>query len=194
MDLAWEAYCDNCFPIGAVVVASDGKILSRGRNRISEKQKEDRHYRGAELAHAETEALRQLNFSAIDPHSCILYTTTEPCPMCMGTFYMSGIRTLQFASREPYAGSINLLGTTWYLSRKPIKVIHPENRLLELIIMAMFVEQDFHYHLGELPPIAETIYRRWMDIVPECVPLGGFYMSPEHFQGQGRMESTLRIC
>ena len=24
MDLAWEAYCDDCFPIGAVVVSADG--------------------------------------------------------------------------------------------------------------------------------------------------------------------------
>ena len=73
------------------------------------------------MAHAEVEALQKLDFDAIDPHSCALYTTTEPCPMCMGTFYMSGIRTLHYASREPYSGSTNLLGTTWYLSRKPIK-------------------------------------------------------------------------
>ena len=105
MDQAWEAYCDDCFPIGAVVVDKDGKILSRGRNRIYEKQKGGRHLRGAELAHAEVEALLHIDFDAIDPHSCALYTTTEPCPMCMGTFYMSGIRTLHFGSRDPWAGS-----------------------------------------------------------------------------------------
>ncbi len=172
MDLAWEAYCDDCFPIGAVVVSADGRILSRGRNRIYENQKAGRHTRGAELAHAEVEALRNLDFDTIDPHSCALFTTTEPCPMCMGTFYMSGIRTLHYGSREPYSGSVNLLGTTWYLSRKPIKVFPPENRLLELIIMAMFVEQDLQNHKGELPPNTEILYQRWMDVVPECVPFG----------------------
>jgi tRNA(Arg) A34 adenosine deaminase TadA len=172
MELAWEAYCDDCFPIGAVVTSADGTILSRGRNRIYENQKAGRHTRGAELDHAEVEALRKLDFDTIDPHSCTLFSTTEPCPMCMGTFYMSGIRTLYYASRDPYAGSKNLLGTTWYLSRKPIKVFPPENRLLELIIMAMFVEQDLQNHKGELPPNTEILYQRWMDVVPECVPFG----------------------
>jgi tRNA(adenine34) deaminase len=172
MDQAWEAYCDDCFPIGAVVVNKDGIILSRGRNRIYENQKGGRHLRGAELAHAEVEALIHIDFDEIDPHSCALYTTTEPCPMCMGTFYMSGIRTLFFASRDPWAGSTNLLGTTWYLGRKPIKVIPPENRLLELIIMAMFVEQIYQNHQGNLPAFAEPVFQRWMDAVPECVPFG----------------------
>jgi tRNA(Arg) A34 adenosine deaminase TadA len=172
MDQAWEAYCDDCFPIGAVIVNKDRNILSHGRNRIYEKQKGGRHLRGAELAHAEVEALSHIDFDAIDPHSFALYTTTEPCPMCMGTFYMSGIRTLHYGSREPYSGSTNLLGTTWYLSLKPIKVFPPENRLLELIIMAMFIEQDFQNHNGELPPNTETLYQRWLDAVPECVPFG----------------------
>ena len=38
--------------------------------------------------------------------------------------------------------------------------------------MAMFVEQDLQNHKGELPPITETLYQRWMDVVPECVPFG----------------------
>ena len=62
--------------------------------------------------------------------------------MCMGTFYMSGLRTLHFASRDPYAGSVDLLGKTWYLSKKPIKVFGPANPALEIIIMAMAVEQE----------------------------------------------------
>jgi hypothetical protein len=90
--------------------------------------------------------------------------------MCMGTLYMSGIRTLYYGSREPFAGSVNMLGTTWYLSRKPVKVFHPQNQLLELIIMSMMIEQDYQKHHGELPPIAETIYKCWMEVVPRCVP------------------------
>jgi tRNA(adenine34) deaminase len=172
MDLAWEAYCDDCFPIGAVIVNKDGNILSRGRNRIYEKQKSGRHLRGAELAHAELEALAPINFDSIDPHSCVLYTTTEPCPMCLGAFYMSGVRTLQFASRDPWAGSTNLLGTTWYLSQKPIKVFQPENKLLELIIMSMFVEQIYQNYQDNLPPFAEPLFQRWMNAVPDCVPFG----------------------
>ena len=161
----------DCYPIGAIVV-SDGNILTRGRNRIYEKITRRDHIRGDELAHAEVEALLHLDLSSVDPHSCILFTTTEPCPMCMGTIYMSGVRTLHFASRDPWAGSTNLLGKTWYLSKKPIKVFPPENQLLELIIMAMFIEQIYQNHQGDLPSFAEPVFQRWMDAVPECVPFG----------------------
>ena len=83
LEQAWEAYCDDCYPIGAVVTDENGKILTRGRNRIYENRPRHGRERGNELAHAEVEALRALDIPAIDLHSCILFTTTEPCPMCM---------------------------------------------------------------------------------------------------------------
>jgi tRNA(adenine34) deaminase len=125
LELAWEAYCDGCVPIGAAVTDAGGEIISRGRNRIYDVTIPEKRSRGRPLAHAEVEALQGVDYQANDPHICTLYTTTEPCPMCMGTFYMSGLRTLHFASRDPFAGSTNLLGTTWYLSHKPIKVSGP---------------------------------------------------------------------
>jgi tRNA(Arg) A34 adenosine deaminase TadA len=170
LELAWEAYCDDCIPIGAVVTDAGGNILSRGRNRIYENKVRRGSERGAELAHAEVEALRLLDIPAIDPHSCILYTTTEPCPMCMGTFYMSGIRTLYYASRDPYAGSVNLLGTTWYLSRKQIKVFGPSELALENLIAALFVEQDCDFHEGTLPE--GNFYQRLGQVLGEGVALG----------------------
>jgi tRNA(adenine34) deaminase len=169
LELAWEAYCDDCYPIGAVVTDENGKILTRGRNRIYEKRTRHGRERGNELAHAEVEALRALDFPAIDPHTCILYTTTEPCPMCMGTFYMSGLRTLHFASRDPYAGSVNLLGKTWYLSRKPIKVTGPDP-LLEPIVVALFVEQDVRIHSQELS--TELFWEIYRGAIPNGVEFG----------------------
>ena len=55
-----------------------------------------------------------LLWEALSPawQACIVYTTTEPCPLCMGALYMSGVRGLRFTSRDPWAGSANLLGTT----------------------------------------------------------------------------------
>lgn len=168
-ELAWEAYLDDCIPIGAVVTDAGGNILSRGRNRIYEQVKPDGHANGAALAHAEVEALRVLDLDVVDPHTCALYTTTEPCPMCMGTFYMSGVRTLHFAARDPYAGSVNLLGATWYLGRKPIRVFGPE-RVLELVITGLFVEQDYFMHGGMLPD--GSFYGRYREIFPEGVEFG----------------------
>jgi hypothetical protein len=86
-------------------------------------------------------ALLALDEAAHDPYDCALYTTTEPCPLCLGAFYMSGLRTLHYAVHDPWAGSANLLGTTPYLSRKPIRVHGPETVPgLGAIVAALGVE------------------------------------------------------
>ena len=47
---------------------------------------------------------------------------------------MSGLRELHYASRDPYAGSVNLLGATPYLQRKSIKIVGPELPGLEIVL------------------------------------------------------------
>lgn len=169
LKLAWDAYCDDCIPIGAVVTDLEGHIISHGRNRIFEKGKPGRTKKGAALAHAEVEALHKLDFDAIDPQMCSLFTTTEPCPMCMGALYMSGIRNLYFGARDPYAGSVNMLGSTWYLSRKPIRVVGPESRV-EKIVEALYVEQETRKNDGCLPE--GLFWEMHKKVIPEGVNLG----------------------
>jgi len=82
---------------------------------------------------------------------------------------MSGLRTLHFAARDPYAGSVNLLGKTWYLSRKPIKVTGPEP-LLEPIVVALFVEQDARIHFQKLP--AGLFWEMYREAIPNGVEFG----------------------
>jgi tRNA(adenine34) deaminase len=177
-ELAWEAWCNDCYPIGAVVTDARGIVLTRGRNRIYEKNTRQGRLPGNELAHAEVEALQNLDFTKVDQHTCVLYSTTEPCPMCMGMFYMSGLRTLYYATRDPYAGSVNLLGTTWYLSRKPIKVSGPVPEL-EPIIEALFVEQDLRFHDEKLP---EGLF--W-EVVANAIP-DGIWLGQKLFE-QGEL-------
>jgi tRNA(adenine34) deaminase len=142
LELAWEAYCDDCVPIGAVVTDPDGVILSRGRNRVYPREWWKSRPCGAEIAHAEVEALRSFDYSCGDHHTFILYTTTEPCPMCLGTLYMSGLRTCYYAARDAFGGSADLLGKTWYLSRKPVRVLGPQGSDFENLVTALSVEQD----------------------------------------------------
>ena len=48
-------------------------------------------------AHAEMNALRNLDQLAYsEPQDLILFTTGEPCPMCMGAIIWSGIRTVRY--------------------------------------------------------------------------------------------------
>ena len=170
LEMAWEAYCDDCIPIGAVVTKVDGTVLSRGRNRVHpRKMWNQKTSQGVEIAHAELEALQHLDYAGLDQHSCILYTTTEPCPMCMGAFYMSGVRKLHFAARDPFAGSVNILGSTWYLSRKPIKVSGPDPAL-ESAIVALFVEQELGFHAGKFPE--GLFWEMYGKAIPEGIGLG----------------------
>lgn len=177
MELVWEAYCDDCLPIAAVITDADGNILARGRNRIRGKRTTPHGFRsGNRLAHAEVEALNNLDYNRINRHSCILYTSTEPCPMCLGTFYMAGLRTLHYASRDPYAGSINLLGKTPYLSVKLIQVVEPLYPELEIIIMALYVEKELHDLNGNGQ--GQVVFEAWRQVVPQSLELGeGLYQT-----------------
>ena len=170
LEMAWEAYRDDCVPIGAVTTDENGVVLSRGRNRIYARRNEEGYRRGKVLAHAEMEALDLLDYDSYDPHQCILYTTMEPCPMCMGTFYMSGLRSLHYAARDPYAGSTDMLGSTPYLSRKPVRVSGPADRRLEIVLQAMYVEYELACFEERIRKTA--LYPILQDAHPASVKLG----------------------
>ena len=93
----------------------------------------------------------------------------EPCPLCFGALYMSGIRNLRYAARDPYAGSTNLLGATPYLSRKEIDIRHPACPLLEQVALA--IQSEWLFGIGETldRPVPAAINA----LVPSAVALGG---------------------
>ena len=76
-------------PIGAVVVCS-GDVVGRGRA-----QHKARH---SKVAHAEMNALIQAERTVRDHrHECVVYSTVEPCVMCLGAIVMSDIDYIVFA-------------------------------------------------------------------------------------------------
>jgi len=185
LDEAWRAYAAGSVPIGAIVTDGQGRIIGRGRNRIGDRALTLPHAGRVngparavvafhDLAHAELNALLSLNYAhenatdADNPHRWVLYTTMEPCPLCLGAFYMSGLRELHYAARDPYAGSVNLLGTTPYLSRKPIRVVgpHPE---LEIISAALSVEWSM---VRESDNRSQFVRDHWRVVLPASVALG----------------------
>jgi tRNA(adenine34) deaminase len=173
---AWEAYCARTMPIGAAIVGPDGAILARGRNRIAQPISQKGQLAGHPLAHAEINALIALEYSAVDPQACALYTTCEPCPLCLGAFYMSGLRRLVFACRDPLAGSTDLLGKTPYLSRKPIHLDGPDIDL-EPLLMALQVDHELTHRQGLS---LELLLDAWACSVPAGVELGR-YIYAKHF-------------
>ncbi len=176
LEQAWSAYRAGCVPIGAVVTNADGCILTRGRNHIHDPWPAAGAHAAtvvhSQLAHAELNALIDLDHIAgrdhLDVHTCVLYTTTEPCPLCLGAWYMSGVRTLYYAARDPYAGSANLLGTTPYLSRKPVRAFGPQRQDLEDLVTALAVDYEIRrnrWYGGLLHPV-------WSAVLPTAARLG----------------------
>jgi guanine deaminase len=65
----------------AAVVAKDGRIIAEGANRVTATNDP--------TAHAEVVAIREAcrKLSDFQLAGCDLYTTCEPCPMCLGAIY-----------------------------------------------------------------------------------------------------------
>ncbi|OFY68172.1 MAG: tRNA-specific adenosine deaminase [Bacteroidetes bacterium RBG_13_43_22] len=78
-------------PFGAVITR-DGKILAEANNRVVLSHDP--------TAHAEVLAIRKACefLKTHDLSGCILYASCEPCPMCLGAIYWSGIRKVVYAS------------------------------------------------------------------------------------------------
>lgn len=165
---AWAAYASDRVPIGAVVVSPEGEILSRGRNRIGERGPIPGQITGGPLAHAEINALLQLGYEQVDPHICTLYSLIEPCPLCMGAIYMSGVRRFTYACRDPYAGSANILGTTPYLARKAVRPGRMGDAVMEGIAAGLHTEFVLRNYLN--PPV--DFMDVWRATLPQGVGFG----------------------
>jgi tRNA(adenine34) deaminase len=137
---AWTSYCSGSLPIGAVVVDVQGRIVAQGRNRMHEQTAEGKVLSGHRLAHAEMNALLQASGHVVDLTTCILYTTTEPCPLCVGAIRMARLREVRYASRDGLAGSADLFEANAWMRRGKISVMGPESALLETILITMLAE------------------------------------------------------
>lgn len=137
---AWAAYCNGSLPHGAVVTDGDGQIISRGRNRINEKTAEGAMLHGHLLAHAEMNALIQTDWDAVDAHTCILYTTIEPCAMCIGAVRMARLHEVRYAARDTAAGGSSLIDKTSFLKSGNLHIIGSEDDELEVVLLGILIE------------------------------------------------------
>ena len=165
---AWEAYRRGSLPIGAVVTDAHGNILSRGRNRIHERAGPLGAVFGHKLAHAELNALLSLDHREYDPRACVLWTTTEPCPLCVGAARMSEVGGVRYASRDPWGGSAAMFETVPYLKRKKVDVMGPQDDRLEGVLGTLQVERFLRLQ----PAILERFVRLYEEELPEATAAG----------------------
>jgi len=96
-------------PIGAVVVVR-GQIVSRGHNT----NRADR----SQLRHAEMSALWGGGPELWEHfRDAILFTTMEPCPMCLGAAVMADVPHVVFAVHDPHVCSGATLANNPYVRR-----------------------------------------------------------------------------
>jgi guanine deaminase len=77
-------------PYGAIIVKKNRLIAASGNKVTSTLDP---------TAHAEIVAIRQacLKLNDFQLHNCILYTSCEPCPMCLGAIYWARLATVYYA-------------------------------------------------------------------------------------------------
>jgi guanine deaminase len=85
-------------PFGAVI-SKEGSIIAESNNKVV--------LNTDPTAHAEILAIREASavLKTHDLSSCVLYASCEPCPMCLGAIYWSGIKKVVYASERRDASS-----------------------------------------------------------------------------------------
>ena len=87
-------------PFGAVVV-KNGEIVGKGNNKVTSTFDP--------TAHAEVVAIRDAckNLNTFQLDDCIIYTSCEPCPMCLGAIYWARPKAVYYGCTKQDAADIN---------------------------------------------------------------------------------------
>lgn len=86
-------------PFGAVI-AKDGEIVAEGSNKVT--------IDNDPTAHAEICTIRKAcqKLNTFDLSGCVIYTSCEPCPMCLGAIYWAHLDKIYYANDRNDAGKI----------------------------------------------------------------------------------------
>ena len=107
-------------PFGAVIVDKEGNIIANGNNKVL-KDKDP-------TAHAEIVAIREackvLNTNNLS--ECILYSSCEPCPMCLSAIIWANIKKVYFGCTKNDAANIGFRDNDIY------EFIKGNNNMLDL--------------------------------------------------------------
>ena len=86
-------------PFGAVIV-KDGLVVAESANKVI--------IENDPTAHAEVSAIRLAckALNTYDLSGCVIYTSCEPCPMCLGAIYWAHIDKIYYANTKSDAAAI----------------------------------------------------------------------------------------
>ena len=94
---------------GAVVVNKEGKIIGVGHNKVLKENDP--------TSHAEINAIKDAchNLKTCNLIGCTLYTTTEPCPMCLSASIWANIENIYYGTTRYDAAQIGFRDDDIYL-------------------------------------------------------------------------------
>ncbi len=99
-------------PFGAVIV-KDGKVIGKGHNKVVKN--------ADPTCHGEMEAIRDAckNLGTFDLSGSIIYTTGEPCPMCLGAIMWANIDKVYYGCDVKDTERIGFRDDKFYELSKP---------------------------------------------------------------------------
>lgn len=100
IDLSIENVAQGGGPFGAVIVRN-GEIIATGTNRVTENCDP--------TAHAEVSAIRAAcaKLGDFKLSGCTVYSSCEPCPMCLSALYWAGVERIFYGNTKDDAKAIN---------------------------------------------------------------------------------------
>ena len=99
-ELAEENVANGGGPFGAVIVRN-GDVIATGVNRVTASNDP--------TAHAEVNGIRQAcsKEQTFILSGCVVYTSCEPCPMCLSALYWAGVSRIYYGNTQEDADAIN---------------------------------------------------------------------------------------
>ena len=90
----------GCGPFGCVITDEESNILAEGHNKVAELKDP--------TAHAEVVTIRKACeiMDTYNLSNCKLYTSCEPCPMCLSAIYWARIKTVYYSNTRSDAKNI----------------------------------------------------------------------------------------
>lgn len=123
--LAVENVRNGGGPFGAVIV-KNGRVVATGVNRVTPDNDP--------TAHAEVCAIRAAcrKLGTFNLEGCVIYTSCEPCPMCLGAIYWAHLDKIYYGANQHDAASVNFDDSFIYreLELKPADRKKPVENLL----------------------------------------------------------------
>ena len=131
-------------PFGAVITDKEGNIIAKGNNMVLKNNDP--------TAHAEVTVIREAckKLGTYDLSGYVLYTSCEPCPMCLSAIIWSNIKEVYYACTREDAGKIGF--------RDDVIYVYLEGKNYNLIELKKIDRQDCIKLFEEYEENKKTIY------------------------------------